>query len=247
VRAIALVDLDDTLFQTLGKCPPDVPAEALAAIGYARDGAPLSYATPRQLSFLSWLSESTLLVPVTARSRDALERVRIDWTRAICAHGGLILDAAGEADPIWRSRMASEAGAHAEALARLARRVEADARGIALRIRILEEEGLPLYLLVKHDSGDSAALGRVIDRVVPQVPSGWTIHRNGNNAAFLPPFLGKQHAVAYLMSELRGQYPDAPIIGIGDSLTDAPFMALCDFAMMPTQSQLAAAALLRAA
>ncbi len=246
MRAIALVDLDDTLFQTLGKCPPDVPAEALAPMGYARDGAPLSYATPRQLSFLSWLSESTLLVPVTARSRDALERVRIDWTRAICAHGGLILDSAGEPDERWQSRIAGQAKAHAEALATLEREVAAQARGAALRIRILEENGLPLYLLVKHDHGDALALAEVIERVAPKVPAGWTIHRNGNNAAFLPPFLGKQHAVTYLMSELRGQYPDAPIIGIGDSLTDAPFMALCDFAMMPTRSQLAAAALVGA-
>jgi hypothetical protein len=247
VRAIALVDLDDTLFQTLGKCPPDVPPEALAPIGYARDGAPLSYATPRQLSFLAWLSETALLVPVTARSRDALDRVRIAWGRAICAHGGLILDSEGRADAGWKSRMAAEAGAHSEALGGLERLAAAEARGEPLRIRILEEEGAKLYLLVKHDSGDCAALAAVVERVEPSVPAGWTVHCNGNNAAFLPPFLGKQHAVAYLLPELRRQYPDAPVIGIGDSLTDAPFMALCDFAMMPTGSQLAAAALPRAA
>jgi hypothetical protein len=247
VRAIALVDLDDTLFQTLGKCPPDVPAEALAPIGYARDGAPLSYATPRQMSFLDWLSDSTLLIPVTARSRDALERVRIGWTRAICAHGGLILDSAGGADPRWHDRMAAQAQAHAGSLAALAQRILDEAGGAPLRVRVLEEGGLPLYVLAKHSDGDAEALAAAIDPVVPEVPAGWTVHRNGNNAAFLPPFLGKQHAVEYLMPELRRQYPDAPVIGIGDSLTDAPFMALCDFAMMPSRSQLGAMALARAA
>jgi hypothetical protein len=247
VRAIALVDLDDTLFQTLGKCPPDVPAEALAPIGYARDGAPLSYATPRQMSFLSWLSDSTLLVPVTARSRDALERVRIDWTRAVCAHGGLILDGDGGADPRWHARMAAEAKAHSGKLADLSKRVLDEAGETALRVRILEEDGVPLYVLAKHPEGDSEALAAVIGRVGADVPPGWTLHLNGNNAAFLPPFLGKQHAVAFLLPELRRQYPDAPVIGIGDSLTDAPFMALCDFAMMPSRSQLGAAALARAA
>ena len=128
VRAIALVDLDDTLFQTLGKCPPDVPAEALVPIGYARDGAPLSYATPRQLSFLSWLSDSTLLVPVTARSRDALDRVRISWTCAICAHGGVILDADGGSDSRWHARMAAEADAHAASLSVLSQRIIDEAR-----------------------------------------------------------------------------------------------------------------------
>jgi hypothetical protein len=116
-----------------------------------------------------------------------------------------------------------------------------------LRVRVLEEEGLPLYVLAKHPDGDAEALAAAIDRVVPEVPPGWTVHRNGNNAAFLPPFLGKQHAVAFLLPELRRQHPDAPVIGVGDSLTDAPFMALCDFAMMPGRSQLAAAAFARAA
>jgi hypothetical protein len=246
MRAIALVDLDDTLFQTLGKCPPDVPAEALRPLGYARDGSPLSYATPRQMSFLSWLSDSALLVPVTARSRDALDRVRIGWTRAICAHGGLILEGGGEADPRWQARMAAEAHAYSADLSALSKRIADEARGVKLRVRILEEEGLPLYVLAKHEEGDPDALAAVIDRVVGAVPARWTVHRNGNNAAFLPPFVGKQHAVGFLLPELRRQYPDSPVIGIGDSLTDAPFMALCDFAMMPSGSQLGTAALARA-
>jgi hypothetical protein len=247
VRAIALVDLDDTLFQTLGKCPPDVAVEALAPIGYAVDGAPLSYATPRQLSFLSWISESTLLVPVTARSRNALERVRISWTSAICAHGGMILDGGGAVDPRWRAKMAERSTAQAGSLSALCERVMAEAGDLPIRVRVLEEEQVPLYVLAKHAGGDGEALAEVIERVAPEVPAGWTVHRNGNNAAFLPPFLGKEHAVAYLLPELRRRHPDAPVIGIGDSLTDAPFMQLCDFAMMPAGSQLAAVAFARAA
>ena len=247
MRAIALVDLDDTLFQTLGKCPPDVPREALAPLGYASDGSPLSYATPRQLSFLSWLSDSTLLVPVTARSRDALDRVRIAWTRAICAHGGMILDEGGAVDPRWRARMAADSSAHSATLGSLSRRLLEEARGVPLRVRVLEEEQVPLYVLAKHPDGDAEALAEAVGRVVAEVPEGWTVHRNGNNAAFLPPFLGKEHAVAWLLPELRRRHPDAPVIGIGDSLTDAPFMRLCDFAMMPAGSQLAAATFARAA
>jgi hypothetical protein len=38
---------------------------------------------------------------------------------------------------------------------------------------------------------------------------------------------------------LRARFPDSPVIGIGDSRTDAAFMGLCDFAMLPTDSQLA--------
>lgn len=241
MRAIALVDLDDTLFQTLRKCPPDIAREALAPVGYARDGTPLSYATPRQQSLIAWLSETAWLVPVTARSRDALERVRISFDTAICAHGGMVIGDDGVPDAQWAARIAREAAPHQPALESLADAV----RGFdpALSVRILAEDGPGLYVLVKHPGWDEAALGRAVDHVRPHVPGDWTIHVNGNNVALMPPFLGKRPAVASLLPLLRARHPDAPVIGIGDSLTDAPFMALCDFAMMPRGSQLSAAVL----
>lgn len=246
MRAIALVDLDDTLFQTLRKCPPDVDPGALVPLGFARDGRASSYATPRQAAFLSWLAETALVVPVTARSRDALERVRISFGAAICAHGGMILDDAGEPDPGWAAHIGREAEPHQQALAALADAAgKAAEQGAALRVRIVSEGGTGLFVLLKHGCADEAALGEVLDRVEPLVPQGWTIHRNGNNAALLPPFLGKAHAVAALLPRLRRLHPDAPVIGIGDSLTDAPFMTLCDYAMMPGRSQLSAATLER--
>ncbi len=242
-RSIAFVDLDDTLFQSLRKCPPDMPRDRLAPIGYGRDGSPIGFATPRQASFLSWLSETALLVPVTARSRDALSRVRIEWTRAICAHGGLILDSNGAADPSWSSRIVAAARPCQDELRDLEAATLRAAQGAEIRVRIVEEVGVGLYLLVKHGNGDERALFAVLDRIEDMVPTGWTRHRNGNNAAFIPPFLGKEHAVAYLLDQLRSLHPDSVAIGIGDSITDAPFLALCDFAMMPSGSQLAGALL----
>ena len=245
MRAIALVDLDDTLFQTLRKCPPDVPAERLVPLGFARDGAPLSYATPRQMRLIEWLSETAWLVPVTARSRDALMRARVPFTAAICAHGGVIIGEDGEVDSDWHQHAVRQSSAHAEALEALAARIQAEAHAqvAALRVRVLSEGELGLYVLAKHEDVDEGALHAVIDAVAHEVPAGWTIHRNGNNAALMPPWLGKAHAVEALLPRLRAAHPDAPVIGIGDSLTDAPYMAMCDFAMMPKGSQLAAKAL----
>jgi hypothetical protein len=245
VRAIALVDLDDTLFQTLRKCPPDVPAERLVPLGFARDGAPLSYATPRQMRLIEWLSETAWLVPVTARSRDALMRARIPFTAAICAHGGVIIGEDGQVDAAWHEHAVRQSAAHAGELEALAARVSAEAHAqvTALRVRVLSEGELGLYVLAKHEDVDEGALHDVIDAVAGEIPPGWTIHRNGNNAALMPPWLGKAHAVAALLPRLRAAHPDAPVIGIGDSLTDASYMALCDFAMIPKGSQLAARAL----
>jgi hypothetical protein len=240
-RVIALVDLDDTLFQTRRKCPPHFSDEALTPLGFARDGSALSFATPQQMSFLDWLAETAHLVPVTARSLDAFRRVRLRHTGAICAHGGLILDEAGRPDADWHSSMAAHAHGHAPALnalsAAIAERASAAREPIA--VRVLAEAELPLYVLAKHVGADAEALHALVDAAVPDLPPGWTRHSNGNNVALLPPFLGKQHAVGHLLPPLRARFPDAAVIGIGDSRTDAPFMALCDFAMLPTGSQLA--------
>jgi hypothetical protein len=245
VRAIALVDLDDTLFQTLRKCPPDVPADRLTPLGFARDGSPLSFATPRQMRLIEWLSETAWLVPVTARSRDALMRARLPFTAAVCAHGGVIIGEDGGVDAEWHEHAVERSAAYEPELEALCARIveEAQRKRTALRVRVLQEGELGLYVLAKHEDVDETALHDVIDAVAGEVPAGWTIHRNGNNAALMPPWLGKAHAVAALLPRLRAAHPDAPVIGIGDSLTDAPYMALCDFAMMPKGSQLAARAL----
>lgn len=237
MRAIVLVDLDDTLFQTLRKCPPEVPEGALTALGFGRDGGALGFATPRQAAFLAWLGEAALVVPVTGRSHDALSRVRIPYNAAVCAHGGVILDEEGAVDPGWAAEIAARAAPHKATLAALADA----AQGTKVAARILAEGGTDLYLLLKDPDGDETLLDPVLDRVGPLVPDDWTIHRNGNNAALMPPFLGKAHAVRALLPRLRALHPDAPVIGIGDSLSDAPFMALCDYAMMPSGSQLGAA------
>ncbi|MFC4256244.1 hypothetical protein ACFOWT_12545 [Croceibacterium xixiisoli] len=241
MQAIALVDLDDTLFQTIRKCPPDIPHDRLTPLGFAADGSPLSYATPRQMRFIQWLAETTHLVPVTARSLDALRRAHIPFTAAVCAHGGVVLDDTGAVDPEWEAIITGKAAQYADELAGLAEAIsaEAAAQNVTINARVLMEGELPLYTLAKHTDMDHDALFAVVDAAVPSLPLGWTDHRNGNNVALMPPYLGKEHAVAHILPGLRARFPDAPVIGIGDSLTDAPFMALCDYAMMPPRSQLA--------
>jgi 3-deoxy-D-manno-octulosonate 8-phosphate phosphatase KdsC-like HAD superfamily phosphatase len=98
---------------------------------------------------------------------------------------------------------------------------------------------VPLYVLVKHATaeqrdaergGRRAAAGRACPSAGP-ITATATISRHA-------AYLGKRHAVERLLPRLRAAHGDLPVLGIGDSLTDAPFMAACDFAMMPVGSQL---------
>lgn len=238
--AVVLVDLDDTLFQTMRKRPDDVPEHDLTPAAFDRQGAPLSYSTPRQSKFLRWISQNAVLIPVTARSREALRRVRIHYSAAVCAHGGVLLSEDGSPDAEWAAEIAGASEPVLPTLHALAERARhaASEQGCTIEPRILSEDGVALYLVLKHPTADEAKLSRIAAVVERCTPEGWTVHRNGNNAAFLPPHLGKQRAVARLLPRLRERYPSTPLIGVGDSATDAPFMALCDWAMTPRESQL---------
>jgi hydroxymethylpyrimidine pyrophosphatase-like HAD family hydrolase len=237
-RPVIFVDLDDTLFQTRRKCPADV-AERLQTMAVDRDGRPLSFATPRQQHFLAWLTSAAQVVPVTARSQEALRRVHLPPGPAICAHGGVILGEDGLPDAAWAAAIADEARRHEAALTRLAAAAAAAAPA-DVRVRVLGELGTDLYVLIKPvDHEDAAGLAELVTMLGPLIPPDWTVHRNDAVAAFLPPFLGKARAVERLLAAIRRDAPDTPAIGIGDSFTDAAFMALCDYAAAPTGSQLA--------
>jgi hydroxymethylpyrimidine pyrophosphatase-like HAD family hydrolase len=68
--------------------------------------------------------------------------------------------------------------------------------------------------------------------------SGLEQHTNGNNLSFTPTGISKREACRHLIDSIRDG-SGAPLIGIGDSLTDLPFMGLCDFIMTPSGSQIA--------
>lgn len=233
-RPLILADLDDSLFQTRAKCG-DWPEAALRPMSRLVDGTPSGYATPPQQALLGWLAHGEL-VPVTARSRPVLARVDIAQAPAICANGGCILTAEGTPDPVWHARLAAEAQA-SEAPAALYPALT-EGLGEEYRHWIVSEDGLDLYLVIKSNVGDVRALTALAESLRPRLPEGWRIHANGNNLAFLPPWLSKRAAVRYLLEAVRAETPGRLVVGIGDSWSDAGFLDLCGMAMIPTQAQL---------
>ncbi len=237
-RAVVFVDLDDTLFSTLRKTPAPVGP----AVAHRRDGAPLSYMSSAQRALFALLSAAGMLVPTTGRNVEAYRRIALPFTGpVICSFGGVILTADGIPEPRWHALISAEAARHTDALLGLVEPVLrlGDRLGADVRARAIEDAGNPLYLSVKHNQDDGAALARVANQVHPLVPPGWRVHHNDNNLAVMPPYLGKERAVAWFRAELAP--PGALAIGIGDSLSDLPFMAACDFAMAPSGSQVLAA------
>lgn len=234
-RPLILADLDDSLFQTLPKCG-DWPEGSLRLMSRLEDGAPSGYATPPQQALMAWLAQGEV-VPVTARSRAVLARVDIAQAPAICANGGCILTEDGEPDRAWHSQLEAQAQGSA-APGALYPELTADLPEGAFRHWVVSEDGLDLYIVIKSNHGDVPALEALAQERSPHLPQGWRIHANGNNLAFLPPWLNKRAAVRYMLENVRAATPERLVIGIGDSWSDAGFLDLADFAMIPTAAQL---------
>nr|WP_245344404.1 sucrose-6-phosphate hydrolase [Asticcacaulis solisilvae] len=227
--------MDDTLFQTARKCPGGV-ADGLRLMSRLNDGSPSGYATVRQESLLKWLRVGKL-IPVTARSREALSRADIEQAPAICGNGGCILLDDGEIDQAWHDQLLAQAR-DGEAVDDVYAALTGALDTAAFRHWVAAENGMPQFIVVKSNRDGGEVLADIERDLVHRLPDGWRVHRNDNNLAYLPPWLSKRHAVRYLIEKLRADAPDAPVIGIGDSVSDVGFMDLCDFAMTPTQSQL---------
>jgi len=232
---IILADLDDTLFQTARKCPGGV-ADGLRLMSRLNDGSPSGYATARQQNLLNWLHVGQM-IPVTARSREALGRVDIAQAPAICGNGGCILLGDGEIDRDWHDHLTTQAR-DGESVDDVYAGLTAALDPAAFRHWIAAENGMPQFVVIKSNRDGGEVLAEIERDLAQRVPAGWRVHRNDNNLAYLPGWLSKRHAVRYLIGTLRRDAPDAPVIGIGDSVSDVGFMDLCDFAMTPTQSQL---------
>ena len=249
MRRLIFLDLDDTLFQTRPKCPS---ATALHPAAYLADGQAHSFMTPRQRALWQWLEDQSTLIPTTARDHAALRRVELPFTSwRIIDYGGVILTPDGTPDADWLAQMAAQSQASQATLnALLADVLAFSARArLAIRARLIADFAIPFYLVAKYHADRAADLDRLQHELaapwVADHAADYRLHRNGNNLAILPRWLGKEQAVRYLIQRLTSDWGELLTIGIGDSLIDAAFMAECDYSITPRDSQLFAATVSR--
>ena len=236
-------DLDDTLFQSLEKCGA---CDALEPAAFLKDGSPISYSTAAQRAFFAFAQDGMTVIPATARNLNAYQRVGLSFASyAVLDYGGIVLNPDGSVDQPWLARMQDAMHAALPGLQELAALIDAWAgrTGFGGRARLIEDFATPFYLVVKDPDKIAARLEPIEREVVqPWLDAGrrdYFIHRNGNNLAILPNALNKSHAVAYVTERLRQEHGEIITFGIGDSRSDARFMAACDYAIVPSRTQLA--------
>jgi hypothetical protein len=240
MKPCLFLDLDDTMFQTMRKCPPGARLENAAS---GRDGTPLSFMTDGQTALFRLFSETMRVIPTTARSLDAFKRVHLPFEHgAILDYGGVILDAAGNVDPQWDAGIREQAAAAGGIMHDLcgAIRDYAARHGMTLSVRIIGDFAMELYIVIKQPDAEIAVLEQLHrECVLPLAPAEFYVHFNDNNIAIIPRFLNKAHAVKFLIEErLRPADGTLVTIGMGDSLSDLHFMGVCDYLLAPTGSQI---------
>ncbi len=242
MRKLVFLDLDDTLFQSRPKCPSEDEPRPVA---YLRDGRAHSFMTAKQQAFWRFLDGNTTVIPTTARDLEALRRVDLPFQSwRIIDYGGIVLNPEGVPDTYWLTKMRAVARETSDDLGALLKVANAmiERQEWAARVRMIEDFGLPFYLVAKYREGREGDLDllqrALIQPWVEHRAATYRLHRNGNNLAVLPRSLGKEHAVRYLIERLGDEWGEFMTVGIGDSLIDGAFMAECDYSLMPRGSQL---------
>ncbi|MDD1644145.1 MAG: hypothetical protein LUQ29_12875, partial [Methylococcaceae bacterium] len=244
MQSYIFLDLDDTLFQTLRKCALGADDPGLQVRACLPDGTPNSFATHKQQWLWHWLAKGFKIVPVTGRDVHAFERVMLPFQEEVVLnHGAVILDKQRNIDSVWMDGMMQALPRYHGKLLDVWDEVGAYCqRYNGFKPRLVIDFDITWYGVIKHVDGTENTLKTLLDSIIkthPHIIDGslyW--HLNGNNLAVLPKIINKESAVSYLIDGYKQQHPELLTFGAGDSKTDAPFMALCDYALIPKNTQL---------
>lgn len=253
IKPYALMDLDDTLFQTQRKIDawelPTAEPENLVCATVNKQGEPLSFMSQRQAAFFNWLLASTELIAVTARDTSEIKRVLLPFDSwQVLTHGAVILMPNGQPLSDWQQKMSEQLCPLQDHLNRLIQLISAhhaqNDNGhndliFTMHTDCFNNKELAIYLAIKHAKKDHQALESLAKQLailIPDFDTHFYVHVNANNLAILPHAIHKQHAVQFLLAHhLDNQRPS---FGFGDSLADLPFLQLLDWYGMPSRGQL---------
>lgn len=234
-------DVDDNMVTTV-RTEPEPGAKPAS---WDSEGRVCGFLTQKQQAMNGMLAAGANVVPTTARSH--IKRLDLGFNTnasdtsingyAILANGGIITGPDGKTIPAWLDMVQTNSLADAQRLHELESliRIQAEQRNFNVRTSVVKSQDLELYVSVKHNNKNLAELAVLAEVLRAMTPEGWHFHHNANAIFLMPSWLGKDKAVEWFIANVIPT--GALTIGMGDSLTDLPFMNLCDYVLMPRKSQ----------
>ena len=232
-KAIMFIDLDDTIFQTKRK-----NQNGIIAVTEHQNPNTVSYMTRAQEIFTDiFFSYPDLeIIPVTARNKEQYFRTSISKDKRVKNYVtcfGSDINNNQNIDEEWSLIVKEKYLAMTLKLNDLLENIM-DIADDNFNIHISDNN----YIVIKNKSKDidiyasqndqlKASLAKILNKE-------YFIHFNSNHLAIVPQFVNKRHAVEYLINKLSPELT----IGAGDSISDYSFMSLCDYKIIPSNSQI---------
>lgn len=196
------------------------------------EGNEQSFMSDKEIAYLKELEQSTYIVPVTTRSQQQYERVKIfEHTivpkYAVMANGGIVLKD-GQRDAQW-DELVQQSLRNPLPVPDFKGRFEKQ-RTLNFFLREYEVEGLFYMLAV-----DEGILRHEELQLFQQelAAEGWASYLHGRKFYALPTTLTKEAAVQYVCDQL----PHTLHIAAGDSLMDLGMMELADIGYTPKHGE----------
>ena len=228
-----LVDLDDSLFWSQRK----LGTRAERPVAFKMGGEAYGFMSGASLALLSIIDSAQCIIPVTARVSTSLGRVRLPFSNfKVCAHGGVIIKPSGQVDIDWLEEQRARLKSLAECPNELATRLErmSALRGFSVVLR--EDHDTAFFCTIRDPQRRPQRLTALIPALSEQLAPGWILAATATDIVLRPDWLTKGAAVRRLYTH----HIERPglLIGLGDRHDDRDFLDLCDYILLPQQSDL---------
>jgi hydroxymethylpyrimidine pyrophosphatase-like HAD family hydrolase len=233
-KIIYLTDLDNTLFGSARGMPENHKG---IYVGVDKSNKPSPFSSLAQQSFFKMMAITGMVIPVTGRGSEQFFRVTgfPFESFSVVSFGALILNPDGSVNERYREQVVSLIDKHKVS--------EFDFDFICseflnfnkeVKVRVDKDHEILTKAVIKFDREVNQ---KDLDFAASVLPGNdWRVHYSKRKIEVLPPYAKKENAVAFALKYLL---PDADlVIGAGDSVSDLPFMSVCDYAIYPTLSQI---------
>lgn len=198
-----------------------------------KDGKWIAFMTIPSFEILQNLGKHHFFVPVTTRTTEQYNRVKIFQDEisvlyAVTSNGAHILYK-GRPDDEWKKRIDQKLQHECILQAELIIRLEKE--GFHFKGQLKQAENLFFYYILENRI--SSEFKQVINDMV--FSFGWRVSQQGKKLYFIPKCINKGSAIEFI----REREGIQTVVGAGDSLLDKDFLQHCQTRFVPVHGELA--------